>query len=100
MTFTYDPGLSLDGGTVYVYSVAIRSLSLIVHGHRRVGVPPEHVMASFFGDSDLGQDVQNVLGAAIGGAAGVLDFVGGQADLLSEGAGAFDFNVQDRTVKV
>ena len=49
---------------------------------------------------DLGQDVQDVLGAAVGGAMGVLDFVGGQGDLLAEGAGALDFHMQDRAVGV
>lgn len=35
-----------------------------------------------------------MLCAAVGGTAGVIDFVGGEDDLLAEGAGAFDLDVQ------
>src|SRR5215831_17467006 len=48
------------------------------------------------GDGDLGQDVQDVLGAAVGGVMGVFDFVGGQGDFFAEGAGALDFHMQGR----
>jgi hypothetical protein len=38
--------VSLIAETVYAYSVGIRSSSLMVHGQRRAGLPPEHVMTS------------------------------------------------------
>ena len=52
--------------------------------------------ATVVGDRDLGQDVQDVLGAAIGATAGMFDFVGGQGDLFAEGAGALDFHMRGR----
>ena len=55
--------------------------------------------AIVLGDADLGNDIQNVLGTAVGGTADVLDFVGCQSDLLAKRAGAFDFYVQDRAIK-
>jgi hypothetical protein len=75
-------------------------LSLIVNGRRACRRAAGTGDGVGVADGDLGQDVQDVLGAAVGGAPGVLDYVGGQGELLAEGAGALDFHVQDRADRV